>query len=154
MLPFGKCAILLLRRGPLFCRCNGEGPFLLTGAEGGWKRELKRTRSFWLKNPWARSKCTCRQRGLTSFLGLVTHTAESPRLIGDLAHFRIPQILSKEGWPLPVWPRMWHLRRLSCLKPSVCLCSMQRISCRVGVTGAEAACTLTKCSSIHPVLIN
>lgn len=106
------------------------------------------------QEPLSRSKCTCRQRGLTSFLGLVTHTAESPRLIGDLAHFRIPQILSKEGWPLPVWPRMWPLRRLSCLKPSVCLCSTQRISCWVGVTGAEAACTLTKCSSIHPVLTN
>lgn len=100
--------------------------------------ELKRTRSFWLKNPWAEASAFA-DRGLTSLLGSVTHTAESPRLVGDLAHFRIPQILSKEGWPLPVWPRMWHMRRL-CLKPMVC-CAPCRDQLSVGVTGAEAACT-------------
>lgn len=39
MLPFGKCAVLSLDMGPVFCRCSGKGPFLLTAEMGGGEGE-------------------------------------------------------------------------------------------------------------------
>ena len=39
MLPFGKCAVLSLDMGPVFCRCSGKGLFLLTAEKGGGEGE-------------------------------------------------------------------------------------------------------------------
>lgn len=31
--------------------------------------------------------------------------------MGDVAYFKIPQILLKESWPLPVWPKNMALEK-------------------------------------------
>lgn len=58
MLSFGKCAVLSLDMGPVFCRCSGKGPFLLTAEMGGGEGERTEKDQEIFGSETSEQKCT------------------------------------------------------------------------------------------------